>query len=177
MKLPPQISGPININRGRLLMGYVEQNLMAGEEVIYRAKLHWKVFLLPIILLLVGVLILWLDRSSNDTQVLCCGGGWGALVLLAGLIVGLLATISYTTSEFALTDKRVLVKVGFVKRHSLELLLTKIEGIGVDQGILGRILGYGTIVVAGTGGTKEPFKNIADPLEFRRQVQSQISGS
>ena len=157
-------------------MGYVEQNLMAGEEVIYRAKLHWKVFLLPIILLLVGVLILLLDRTIFDAQSLCCGSQWGVLLLLAGLFGGILAAISYTTSEFALTDKRVLVKVGFIKRHSLELLLTKVEGIGVDQGILGRILGYGTIVVAGTGGTKEPFKNIADPLEFRRRVQGQISG-
>ena len=83
--------------------------------------------------------------------------------------------VQYLTSEFAVTNKRVLVKVGFISRHTLELLLSKVETIGVDQSILGRILGYGTIVVIGTGGTREPFKAIADPLGFRHQVQGQTS--
>ena len=61
-----------------------------------------------------------------------------------------------------------------IRRHSLELLLQKVEGIGVDQGIAGRVLGYGTITVSGTGGTKESFPLISDPLEFRRQVQANI---
>ncbi len=79
--------------------------------------------------------------------------------------------VQYLTSEFAVTNKRVLVKVGFISRHTLELLLSKVETVGVDQSILGRILGYGTIVVIGTGGTREPFRAITDPLEFRHQVQ------
>ena len=83
--------------------------------------------------------------------------------------------ITYSTSEFGVTNKRVLVKVGFIKRHSLETLLTKVEGISVDQGILGRILGYGSIVITGTGGTKEPFHKINAPFEFRKQVQEQIA--
>jgi uncharacterized membrane protein YdbT with pleckstrin-like domain len=62
-----------------------------------------------------------------------------------------------------------------IRRHSLELLLRQVEGIRVDQGLLGRVLGYGTIVVGGTGGTAEPFPEIASPLEFRRQVQMQSS--
>jgi uncharacterized membrane protein YdbT with pleckstrin-like domain len=154
-------------------MGYIEQNLMPGEQVIYRAKLHWIVFLSPIILGLVGVVILLPGLANSDMQAL--GGCGGGILLLLAALSGVSAVISYTTSEFALTNKRVLVKVGFIRRHSLELLLTKVEGVGVDQGILGRMLGYGTIVVTGTGGTKEPFKNIVDPLEFRKRVQSQIS--
>jgi uncharacterized membrane protein YdbT with pleckstrin-like domain len=75
------------------------------------------------------------------------------------------------------TNRRVLIKVGFIRRHSLELLLPKVEGIAVDQGILGRILGYGTIIVTGTGGTKEPFRNIIAPMEFRKMVQQQTSSS
>src|SRR5258706_11991105 len=79
------------------------------------------------------------------------------------------------SSEFAVTNKRVLIKVGFIRRHSLELLLQKVEGIGVDQGIWGRAVDYGTIMVTGTGGTNEPFKNIAAPLEVRKQVQSRVT--
>jgi uncharacterized membrane protein YdbT with pleckstrin-like domain len=94
---------------------------------------------------------------------------------LVGILLGVLRFIAYKSSEFAVTNKRVLIKVGFIRRHSLELLLQKVEGIGVDQGIVGRIFGYGTIIVTGTGGTKEPFKNIENPLEFRKQVQQSIS--
>ena len=80
------------------------------------------------------------------------------------------------SSEFAVTNKRVLIKVGLIRRHSLELLLQKVEGIGVDQTLTGRILGYGTITVTGTGGTRESFQRISRPLEFRRQVQGSLAG-
>jgi len=94
---------------------------------------------------------------------------------LIGLLMLVPPWIRSISSEFAVTNKRVLVKVGLIRRHSLELLLQKVEGIGVDQGILGRILGYGTITVSGTGGTREAFRMIADPLEFRRQVQASLA--
>jgi uncharacterized membrane protein YdbT with pleckstrin-like domain len=77
------------------------------------------------------------------------------------------------TSEFAIPNKRVIIKVGLVRRDTLELLLTKVESIGVDQSIMGRIVGYGSIVVVGTGGTRESFTDIARPLDFRKQVQAQ----
>jgi uncharacterized membrane protein YdbT with pleckstrin-like domain len=68
----------------------------------------------------------------------------------------------------------VLIKIGLIRRHSLELLLQKVEGIGVDQSLAGRILGYGTITVTGTGGTRESFQRISRPMEFRRQVQASV---
>ena len=79
--------------------------------------------------------------------------------------------IDYLTSEFAVTNKRIIIKVGFISRRTLELNLSKVESVTVNQSILGRILGYGTIIVIGTGGTKEPFGDIAAPLEFRKQFQ------
>src|SRR5207247_7498840 len=69
------------------------------------------------------------------------------------------------------------IKVGWVRRRTVETMLSKVEGIGVDQDLVGRMLGYGTIVVTGTGGTKEQFTKIARPLEFRRQVQGAIAAS
>jgi uncharacterized membrane protein YdbT with pleckstrin-like domain len=68
-----------------------------------------------------------------------------------------------------------MIKRGLVRRHTLELLLTKVESIGVDQGVVARLFGYGGIVVIGTGGTRESFDNIARPLEFRKQVQVQAA--
>jgi len=79
--------------------------------------------------------------------------------------------IAFSTSEFAITSKRVIIKVGLISRRTLEMNLNKIESVNVNQGILGRMLGYGTIVIIGTGGTKEPFAAISDPMTFRKKFQ------
>ncbi|MEK7354733.1 MAG: PH domain-containing protein [Chloroflexota bacterium] len=144
-------------------MGYIEQNLITGEKIIYSTKLHWIVFLWPVIFLFLAFIGFVVSAGA------------GGFFLFIGVLIGLFSFASYATSEFAVTNKRVLIKVGFIRRHSLEILLTKVEGIGVDQDIPGRLLGYGTIVVTGTGGTKETFPNIMAPLEFRRRVQEQIT--
>lgn len=150
-------------------MGYIEQNLMQDEQIRYSTKLHWIIFIFPILLIVIGI-CLALVFSLHSAALI-----FGTLFFLVGILLGVPRLITYKTSEFAVTNKRVLIKVGFIKRHSLELLLQKVEGIGVDQDISGRIFGYGTIIVTGTGGTKEPFKKIANPLEFRKQVQQSIS--
>jgi len=145
-------------------MGYVEQNLMQGEQIRYHTKLHWIVFASPILLVVVGLAFVMLAAS-----------GIAVLFFLVGTLLGVSRLIAYQSSEFAVTNRRVLIKVGFIRRHSVELLLQKVEGIGVDQGIFGRMLAYGTIIVTGTGGTKEPFKNIENPLGFRKEVQESLS--
>ena len=75
------------------------------------------------------------------------------------------------TSEFAITNKRVIIKVGLLRRRTLEMNLSKIESINVNQTIIGRILRFGDIVVVGTGGTKEPFSCIGAPIKFRKAYQ------
>lgn len=146
-------------------MSYVENNLLPNEQITYRAKLHWIIYGLPTVVFVIAILVA------------LGGGGWipGLAIGVIGLVLLVPPWIKSTSSEFAITNKRVLIKVGLIRRHSLELLLQKVEGIGVDQGILGRILGYGTITVSGVGGTKEPFQMISDPLEFRRQVQASLT--
>ena len=119
-------------------MGYVEDNLMAGEQVVHRARLHWTTF----------------------------------VSLKALLTLFIAPLVARATSEFAVTNRRVIIKVGLVSRKTVELNLEKVESIGVDQTVLGRILGYGSIVVVGTGGTREPFRGIADPMAFRRAVNA-----
>jgi uncharacterized membrane protein YdbT with pleckstrin-like domain len=79
--------------------------------------------------------------------------------------------IRRATSEYAITNKRVIIKVGLISRRTLEMNLSKIESVNVSQSILARLLGYGSIVVIGTGGTREEFHDIASPLIFRRKFQ------
>src|SRR3954470_9954798 len=79
--------------------------------------------------------------------------------------------IAMISNEFAITNKRIIIKEGLISRLSLEINILKVESVAVQQTILGRILGYGNMIVRGTGGTNEPFINIANPLEFRRRFQ------
>ena len=147
-------------------MSYIEKNLMNAENILYRSKLHWVVFLWPLIWFIVAIIFF---IGGGDTASI------GDLFVLIAILTGIASFINYTTSEFGITNKRVIVKVGFISRNSIEVLLNKVEGIQVKQGILGRILGYGSITVSGTGGTKDPFHKISAPLEFRKKVQEQIA--
>jgi len=160
------------VGREAIEMGYVEKNLMPGEEVTYRASLHWIIYTGPV---LVGLLALLLLISMAWNQNLAPVASLGGLLLIVAAVLAFSRWVTSRTSEFAVTNKRVIIKLGLVRRHALELLLTKVESIGVDQGIVGRIFGYGTIVVIGTGGTREAFQNIAQPLEFRKQVQARAA--
>src|SRR5690348_13688638 len=147
-------------------MSYIDSNLLTGESVIYRARLHWIVFLWPIIWLIVAILLFGAGEGA---------AGLGVIALILFIATGIGSLVSYVTSEFGVTTKRVLVKVGFIRRNSLEILLNKVESIQVHQGILGRILSFGTVRVCGTGGSREPFHKISSPLQLRRAAQEQIA--
>jgi len=81
------------------------------------------------------------------------------------------AWIERALSEFVITNRRIIIKRGFIARNSFEMNLSKIESVNVDQSVMGRILNYGSITIIGTGGTRETFHNIAKPLLFRRSFQ------
>ena len=98
-----------------------------------------------------------------------------ASVLIAAIFFGV-GLVRRSATEMAVTNKRVIVKSGLADRRTIELLLPRIESIAVEEPALGRLLGYGTVIVRGTGGTPEVFPQIARPLEFREQVQRQIAG-
>jgi membrane protein YdbS with pleckstrin-like domain len=149
-------------------MSYVEDHLLPGETVQYQAHMHKLSFITPAVIsvvLLAGAVAAFVADSPAV----------GALLIAGACLPLIYAAAIYSSSEFAVTNKRVIIKVGFVQRRTVETMLGKVENISVDQGVLGRMLDFGTITITGTGGTQEVFNNIAAPLEFRRQVQGQIS--
>jgi uncharacterized membrane protein YdbT with pleckstrin-like domain len=157
--------GKIRQQKRSMIVSYIEQNLMKGETIVYRGKLHWVVFLWPVIWFFIAVVFF----GGGDASPI------GRMFLLIAALTGIASFIDYTTSEFGITNKRVIAKFGLIRRKSLEVLLSKVEGIEVSQGVLGRILGFGSITVSGTGGTRDPFRNIDAPFEFRKMAQEQIA--
>ncbi len=151
-------------------MKYVEQVLQPGETVIYATSLHWLVYLRAVLLLILALVCLIAAAAVPEP-------GWTLALKVGAVLVGLLALASglgamirRTTTELAVTDRRVIYKTGIFQRHSMEMNRSKVETIGVNQSILGRILGYGTVSVRGTGGSFEPIPFIGDPLSFRSHI-------
>lgn len=150
-------------------MSSLDDQLLSGEQIVYRARPHWVVFGTPLALAVVGAsLAAALQLAMHEYWYV------GAAVVGLALITAVPPALRYASSDFAVTDKRVLARMGLLHRESLETLLSKIEGIAVEQDLWGRMLGYGTLTITGTGGTRESIACIPRPLEFRRQVQSQI---
>ena len=161
-------------------MSYIEKTLVPGEKVVYRTRLHWIVMLGhmfgAVVLWGLGGYVLWywyghpkLETTSRDVT------GYGGLaLLLCGLIVLFVGSLRRNATEMAVTTRRVVVKTGLASRRTIEMLLNKVETIEVSEPGMGRLLGYGSITMIGTGGTSEGFQKIAHPLEFRNEVQQQI---
>jgi uncharacterized membrane protein YdbT with pleckstrin-like domain len=160
-------------------MSYINETLMTDEVVLYRAKPHWIIFTPALGWLFLALLILLLAPSYYFANVALYGNYTlsdivGFIVLIIAIISGLIAYVSYQTSEYGITNKRILMKIGFISRVSVEILLQRVESIQVYQSIAGRIFNYGSIVISGTGGSKDPFYSIPDPLLFRRYAQQQL---
>lgn len=162
-------------------MSYIDKNLVPGETLIYETRLHWIVMLGHMI---VGALLLMLPGVILIVYALAQKGiapgnahlmeTGGAVLLVCGLVTIFAGMIRRNATEMAVTNRRVVIKKGLASRTTIEMLLNKVESIEVSETLLGRMLGYGTIVVIGTGGTPEPFQKVAHPLEFRSEVQQQI---
>ena len=162
-------------------MTYIEKHLIAGESVQYQTKLHWIVVLGHLTsaaffaLLAIVILIARLAAPKNPSP--SSAMYWGSLFcLLIAALLGAVGIFRRNATEMAVTNKRIIAKTGLADRRTIELLLSRVESIAIDEPPLGRILGYGTVIVRGIGGTPEAFERIQNPLKFREQVQSQIAG-
>jgi uncharacterized membrane protein YdbT with pleckstrin-like domain len=134
-------------------LSYIDDSLIEGERLIHRARISWWS---QFALLLLGVV---------------------TLVIVVGLIFLVIAWIRVRSTEVAITDKRVIAKFGFIRRHTVEINLDKVEALKVEQGFWGRILNYGTIYISGAGTSVAPIPDIADPLVFRRKFMEATNRS
>jgi hypothetical protein len=168
----------------------MSQNL--NERVVYQCKLHWGIFLWPVFSLL-GMMVplwglLWFTHSwaANLTAPLAQYGvnptpsfPWGALfvpVIVGSLIVFPIVLLVYLKSEVVLTTDRLRFKTGWLSLGQTEILLRKIETITLWEPLVGRVVGYGTVAVTGTGGTVFPLRFLPKPEYFHSLLQSAVNG-
>ncbi|MGH8100070.1 MAG: PH domain-containing protein [Chthoniobacterales bacterium] len=162
-------------------MSYIEKHLIPGETLQYQTQLHWIVMLghacLGAFFEAAGIALLvfsWNAKKSGEIH--SNSLIWlGIAAFVAGSIIFAVGLLKRNATVMALTNKRVIVKTGLASRRTIEILLSRIESVVLEEPAMGRMLGYGTVIIRGTGGTPETFDNIAHPLEFRAQVQGQIA--
>lgn len=138
---------------------YIEENLARDERIIIKAQVTW---LSQFWYLFFGVLLILSGIGQK--------GAFGPILI--GLILIAIAAVHVLTTELALTNRRIIAKSGLIRRNTIELKVNRVESLGVNQGVLGRILNFGSIVVKGTGGSHAPIPYIARPMEFRQQVNN-----
>lgn len=150
-------------------MSYVKKVLQPGETLVFSTGLHWLTYLPSILLFLAAVALglgsLNVERDLAEPTLVAAVG-----IAVIAVVVWIIEAIRRASVEVAVTDQRVIYKRGIIGRHSIEIHRSKVESVDVDQSILGRLFGYGTVLVRGTGGTLEPMRNIADPLRFRSYI-------
>jgi uncharacterized membrane protein YdbT with pleckstrin-like domain len=149
-------------------MSYVDKVLQPGEEVRYRATIHWVIYLPGLSLWLVALVLYFLFPNWPGLQF---ASQIGALLCFAGgALLMLREWFKWWTTEIAITNKRIIYKRGFIRRFSAEMHMDKVESVDVNQSVLGRLLDYGDVIVRGTGSGLEPIPDIDAPLEFRNHV-------
>ena len=167
-------------------MSYVNDNLMPNERVLFSARIHPAIFL-PfgfsfLLTIALGIYALSLAGQQSPASstastfpflpvVLLFSSG---MLFIYSVVLGIEELIVMFTTEFAVTNRRVIAKTGFIRRHTLEMLLSKIESVAVQQSVLGRMLDFGMVTVTGTGGTKESFRSILQPLAVRKKINEII---
>ncbi len=149
-------------------MGYIEKNLMENEKVAYEAQLHPVVYVWPILLGIVALAVMAIPLEDETKFILKLAVG--ILMLLAAFVW---AVSINGGKQYVVTTRRLIFKRGIVKRESLELLLRKCEGVKIEQSVMGRLLGYGTVVVT-TGEASSRYDFIKSPLTFSTKINQQI---
>ncbi len=151
-------------------MSYAKSVLQPGENVIIMGRLHWTIYWAAILFLIVGSgLVWWLhERWPNQDRVIAATAvTFGVLFLFTFLRAWFIRWIT----EFAVTNKRVIYKRGFINRRTVEMNMDKVESVDVDQSVPGRLLGYGRIQVKGTGeGEGIIVDRIGAPIDLRNAI-------
>jgi uncharacterized membrane protein YdbT with pleckstrin-like domain len=148
-------------------MSYIDQNLLVNEKIIFRTKKHKIIFFYPTILVLFAVYAAaYMESNPFLAQIVFVP--WVVVLIYFASV-----SLQYWTSEFVLTDKRILMREGFFYRHTNETRLSAISQINIDQSLLGQILSYGSVTILAFGA-HDVFTVVDRAIPFQKAVNQQL---
>ncbi|MCR5130465.1 MAG: PH domain-containing protein [Prevotella sp.] len=149
-------------------MGYIEKNLMEGEQKIHEARQHWIIYWKPFLLLLIAIGLFAIPTKDMALLMQICM----SLVLI--FVASIWAINIYGGRKYVLTNRRIILKRGILRRQSTDLVLRRCEGVSISQSVFGRIFGYGDVDVS-TGEVTNHFQHIENPVRFSTLINQQIA--
>lgn len=152
------------------MSSYVDEILIKGEKLVHQARISlWSLFpgIALSTFLLVSACVVYFSFKNLVVPIIL-------LAITAFLVINM--AIEYFTTEIAITNKRIIAKFGLIERKTIELNLVKVESIQVDQGVIGRMFNYGTIIISGGGNPLAPIAKISNPLLFRNRFVEATDG-
>ena len=146
-------------------------SLSSDEHVIYSTRFSKRLFVKPFLVSVVAVVVAFMFSSIAAEYAHYL---FWALIALA--VLSLVSPFTkYLLSQFVVTNQRVIIRHGFLARTTYEMILKKIESISVNQSLADRyIWGSGTLVITGTGGTKEEFPNVGGAVAFQEHLNEAL---
>lgn len=147
-------------------MSYLDHNILPGEQILYRTRKHFIIFLQPVLWTCAAVFLMCVDNP---------------LVVKAGMVFGVIALFSwlaqfltYSVSEYAVTTKRILMREGFFVKHTNETRIATISNVNIDQNVFGQLFNFGVIIIKTYGGDDDPFTDIPKPFIFKKVLEMQL---
>jgi membrane protein YdbS with pleckstrin-like domain len=148
-------------------MNYVDSILEPDERIVYRTKPSWTLYA-PAALLTACALVISIVGVNYQFE--AAGAFIAAVLALAAIVSFIPAWFRRATTEIAVTDRRIILKRGFIRRHTVEMNMQKVETVDVDQTLIGRLFNFGNVTIRGTGSTFETIRKIDAPLKLRTSV-------
>ena len=153
------------------MASYVETIIGPGENIVHVGRVSLLTILSSLLggtlLFAVSIGLLLLSVGSPDIMRALAG-----IAAALGVLVIVVAIVRRNSTELAVTNRRVIAKFGLIARRTVEMNLAKIESVRVEQSVMGRLFGFGSLIVTGTGATMDPIRYIVDPIGFRRAIQA-----
>jgi membrane protein YdbS with pleckstrin-like domain len=149
-----------------IVMSYVQRVLQPGEQIRHISSIHWIVYWPGVGVALLAAVAYWLSERPLTRFWLYTACAL-ALVAVALLVQ---EWFRWWITEIAVTNRRVIYKKGWIRRHTNEMNMDKVESVQVDQSILGRMFDFGTVKILGTGEGFEALRTIAGPIKLRNNI-------
>ncbi len=140
---------------------------MIDSDIVYQARLHWIFFLWPIVLLCFAIYIGYEYEEFYQPSL---------FIALIAMIWLFMMWLNYQFSSLIIKKNQVILRTGVLVRQTIDIPLTKIESIDIRQSILGSMLQYGSLVITGTGGTRQMVNYLNKPLTCRRYIEQLMHG-
>ena len=165
-------------------MSYVEKVLLPGERVVYAPVLHWIIYVQGLFITALGgvfgvgskMLLVTFVGAEMARHYVKLPAGIALVIVFCGVVLLLGAYLRQISTELVITDRRIIAKYGVISRATYEIMLNRVTGANFDQSILGRLCGYGLVLVHGAGGETSPFDVVANPAGFHRALMDTLPG-